>query len=88
LAISNRSRRESPLSDEQSTAYADFTQVSPDSSAYEYTEERQAIIQEQRAAKKTLRGVTVRIYVARTVAAVIWVLAVWKLISAILAPTV
>jgi guanosine-3',5'-bis(diphosphate) 3'-pyrophosphohydrolase len=32
LAISNRSRRESPLSDEQSTAYADFTQVSPDSS--------------------------------------------------------
>jgi len=33
LAISNRSRRESPLSDEQSSAYADFTQVSPDSSA-------------------------------------------------------
>jgi hypothetical protein len=37
LAISNRSRRESPLSDEQSTAYADFTQVSPDSSAVTYT---------------------------------------------------
>ena len=53
--------------------------------SYEYTEERQALIQEQREVHKVLRRSTVRIYVARTVAGVIWLLAVWKLISAIVA---
>jgi hypothetical protein len=53
--------------------------------SYVHTQERQAIIQEQRAAKKVLHRGTVRIYVARIVSAAIWLLAVWKLISAIVA---
>ena len=53
--------------------------------SYEYTEDRQALIQEQRDIKKVLQRGTVRIYVARAVAAVIWLLAVWKLVSAIVA---